>query len=49
MLIETLFEKILKYQYSILKKKKYFYRNGFLSFYLDIVCKNIVWQCVTWA
>jgi len=34
MLIETLFENILKCLYNILKKKK--------KFYLNIVCKNIV-------
>jgi len=41
MLIETLFENILKCHYNILKKI-YFYQNVFLSFYCNIVCKNIV-------
>ncbi len=38
------FEKILKCNYNILTKKVflYFYCNVFLSFYLNIVCKNIV-------
>jgi hypothetical protein len=44
--IENLyFETILniwKCHYNILKKKISFYQNVFLSFYLNVVCKNIV-------
>ncbi len=43
MLIETEFEKIIKYQCNILKKKISFYQN---VFYLNIVCKIL---SVTWA
>jgi len=41
MLIETLFENILKFHYNILKKKISFCQNVFLSFYRNIVCKNV--------
>jgi len=42
MLIETLFENILKYHYNILKRRMSFYPNVFLSFNGNIVNKNIV-------
>ncbi len=46
MFIETQFENILKFHYIILKKKISFYQNDFLSFYGNIVCKNIVCDVV---